>query len=62
MSGDRLLLAAILATLFVPEVAGPNPIDQPWLAIVHALAWLILFVAWLAVAAAWDHVDPKDNA
>ena len=62
MKGTRLLLAAILATLFVPEVAGPNPLDEPWPAIGHALAWLIMFVTWLYIAAACDRVDPKDNA
>lgn len=62
MKGTKILLAAILATLLVPEVAGPNPLDERWHAIVHALEWLILFIAWLATAAAWDRVGPKDNA
>ena len=62
MNGTRILLAAILATLFVPEVTGPNPLDEPLPALGYALAWLISFVTWLALAAFGGRATPKEDA
>ena len=62
MSGDRLILAAILATLLVPDVAGPHPLDQIGRAIGPAIAWLMSLALFLAVAAIYDRPHQKDPA
>ena len=61
MRGNRLLLAAILATLLVPEVAGPYSHDQLGLAFGHGLAWLIILALCLIVAALHDPPKMKDE-
>ena len=61
MNGNRLLLAAILATLLVPEIAGPHSLDQPGVAIGHGLAWIIILALYLFVASLYDPPKPKDE-
>lgn len=61
MNGNRFLLAAILATLLVPEVAGLHSLDQPWLAIGHTLEWIFTLVLYLFVASLYDTNKKKDD-
>lgn len=61
MSGNRLLLAAILATLLVPDVAGPHSFDQLGSAIGQGLAWIIILALYLIVASLYDPPKKKDD-
>ena len=61
MNGNRFLLAAILATLLVPEVAGLHSLDQPGLAIGHTLEWIFTIVLYLIVASLYDANKKKDE-
>lgn len=61
MNGNRFLLAAILATLLVPEIAGPHSLDQPGLVIGHTLEWIFTIVLYLIVASLYETNKKKDD-
>lgn len=61
MNGNRFLLAAILATLLVPEVSGLHSLDQPGLVIGHTLEWIFTIVLYLIVASLYDANKKKDD-